>query len=56
MDLLFDSAADEFRAEVRAWLTKHAPRTALPSMDTAAGFEAHREWRRRWPPTVCRWW
>ncbi|HMS77627.1 acyl-CoA dehydrogenase family protein [Gordonia sp. (in: high G+C Gram-positive bacteria)] len=44
MDLLFDSAADEFRAEVRAWLTKHAPRTALPSMDTAAGFEAHREW------------
>lgn len=44
MDLLFDSAAGEFRAEVRAWLTKHVPRTALPSMDTAEGFEAHREW------------
>ena len=44
MDLLFDAAADEFRAEVRAWLTKHVPRTPLPSMDTAEGFEAHREW------------
>ena len=44
MDLLFDSAADQFRAEVRTWLTKHVPRTALPSMDTAEGFEAHREW------------
>lgn len=44
MDLLFDAAADEFRTEVRAWLTKHVPRTPLPSMDTAEGFEAHREW------------
>lgn len=44
MDLLFDAAADEFRAEVRTWLTKHVPRTPLPSMDTAEGFEAHREW------------
>ncbi len=44
MDLLSDSAADQFRAEVRTWLTKHVPRTALPSMDTAEGFEAHREW------------
>ncbi|MFZ2242206.1 MAG: acyl-CoA dehydrogenase family protein [Gordonia amarae] len=44
MDLLFDAAADEFRAEVRAWLTKHVPGTPLPSMDTAEGFEAHREW------------
>ncbi|QIK49380.1 acyl-CoA dehydrogenase family protein [Gordonia hongkongensis] len=46
MDLLFDDAADAFRAEVRAWLAEHVPREPLPSMDTAEGFEAHREWER----------
>lgn len=44
MDLRFDAAADEFRAEVRAWLAEHVPREPLPSMDTAEGFEAHRRW------------
>ncbi|MBD0021783.1 acyl-CoA dehydrogenase [Gordonia pseudamarae] len=63
MDLLFDAAADEFRAEVRAWLTRHVPRTPLPSMDTAEGFEAHREWEATmaadrmsvvsWPEEYC---
>jgi alkylation response protein AidB-like acyl-CoA dehydrogenase len=35
----------EFRAEVRAWLAGHVP-SGLPSMDTAAGFQRHREWER----------
>ena len=46
MDLTFDAAADEFRSEVRAWLADHVPAQPLPSMDTAEGFEAHREWER----------
>jgi len=37
---------DVFRAEVRDWLAEHAPATALPSLDTAEGFEAHRAWER----------
>ncbi|MFT4127859.1 MAG: acyl-CoA dehydrogenase family protein [Gordonia sp. (in: high G+C Gram-positive bacteria)] len=44
MDLLFDDAARAFRAEVRGWLAAHVPTTPLPSMDTAEGFAAHREW------------
>lgn len=44
MDLLFDDAAQKFRAEVRAWLAEHVPADPLPSMDTAEGFEAHRAW------------
>ncbi|MGW5522884.1 acyl-CoA dehydrogenase family protein [Gordonia sp. NPDC003950] len=44
MDFLFDDAADAFRAEVRAWLADHVPAQPLPSMDTAEGFEAHRQW------------
>ena len=44
MDLLFDDAALAFRAEVRDWLATHVPAEPLASMDTAAGFEAHREW------------
>ncbi|MFW0789152.1 acyl-CoA dehydrogenase family protein [Gordonia sp. CPCC 205333] len=44
MDLLFDDATQTFRAEVRDWLAAHIPRSPLPSMDTAEGFEAHREW------------
>jgi alkylation response protein AidB-like acyl-CoA dehydrogenase len=44
MDLTFDAAHDEFRTEARAWLSAHVPREPLPSLDTTAGFEAHREW------------
>ncbi len=36
----------EFRAEVRDWLAAHVPAAPLPSVDTAAGFERHREWER----------
>ncbi|MDL9936187.1 acyl-CoA dehydrogenase family protein [Gordonia sp. ABSL1-1] len=44
MDLLFDTEADDFRTEVRTWLADHVPAQPLPSMDTAEGFEAHRQW------------
>ncbi|MEU0569626.1 acyl-CoA dehydrogenase family protein [Nonomuraea sp. NPDC005983] len=59
MDLDFTRAEQDFRAEVRDWLTAHSPGT-LPSMDTRAGFEAHRAWEEllagarlsavSWPP------
>lgn len=41
--------ADEiaFRDEARGWLRTHAPREPLGSMDTADGFEQHREWEGR---------
>lgn len=44
MDLDFDDATVGFRDEVRAFLAEHVPHPALPSMDTEAGFAAHREW------------
>jgi alkylation response protein AidB-like acyl-CoA dehydrogenase len=37
---------DEFRSEVRGWLAGHGPAGPLPSVDTAEGFERHREWER----------
>jgi len=36
----------DFRAEVRGWLAAHVPAQPLPSVDTAAGFAAHRAWER----------
>jgi alkylation response protein AidB-like acyl-CoA dehydrogenase len=47
MDLRFSPGQEEFRAQARAWLEANVPRPALPSLDTAAGFEAHREWERK---------
>lgn len=44
MNLDLDEADAAFRAEARAWLAEHVPARPLPSMDTAAGFAAHREW------------
>ncbi|WP_129312112.1 acyl-CoA dehydrogenase family protein [Streptomyces sp. L2] len=44
MDLLHSGADEEFRAEARAWLTAHVPRTPLPSLETEEGFAAHRAW------------
>jgi alkylation response protein AidB-like acyl-CoA dehydrogenase len=51
MDLRYSEEQDAFRAEARAWLEAHVPSEAngtgpLPSLDTAAGFEAHRRWER----------
>ncbi|MFJ5259030.1 acyl-CoA dehydrogenase family protein [Streptomyces sp. NPDC088387] len=44
MDLTHSPADEAFRAEARAWLRAHVPRTPLPSLETAEGFAAHREW------------
>ncbi|MER7507504.1 acyl-CoA dehydrogenase family protein [Streptomyces lavendulae] len=44
MDLTESAQAAAFRAEARAWLAAHVPRRLLPSLETAEGFEAHREW------------
>ncbi|SEQ41806.1 Acyl-CoA dehydrogenase [Streptomyces sp. yr375] len=44
MDLDFTPAEEAFRAEARAWLHAHVPPVPLPSLETAAGFAAHRAW------------
>ena len=44
MDLDIDAESAAFRDEVRAWLADNVPAGGLPSMDTAEGFAAHREW------------
>ena len=46
MNLDPDPRAEAFRAEVRAWLTASVPDPPLPSVNTAEGFAAHREWER----------
>ncbi|WP_194817070.1 acyl-CoA dehydrogenase family protein [Nocardia sp. XZ_19_385] len=46
MDLDFDQATQEFQREVRDFLAANKPSTPLASMDTKAGFEAHRDWER----------
>jgi alkylation response protein AidB-like acyl-CoA dehydrogenase len=47
LDLTPDPAREAFRAEVREWLAANLPDQPLPSLDTAAGFAAHRDWERR---------
>ncbi|MFE9831365.1 acyl-CoA dehydrogenase family protein [Streptomyces halstedii] len=44
MDLAFDAADEAFRTEARDWLAAHVPSVPLPSLETAEGFAAHREW------------
>src|SRR5699024_9336818 len=44
MDLDIDAESAASRDEVRAWRAANAPADGVPSMDTAAGFAAHREW------------
>ena len=44
MDLDLDEATLAFRDEVRTFLAVHVPAGGLPSMDTPAGFAAHRAW------------
>jgi len=46
VNLTFSPAEEGFRREVRDWMEANVPRTRLPSMDTAAGFAAHRQWER----------
>jgi alkylation response protein AidB-like acyl-CoA dehydrogenase len=45
MDLRFTAEEEEFRDEARSWLAAHVPPArSLPSLDTGAGFDAHRAW------------
>ncbi|WP_086707352.1 acyl-CoA dehydrogenase family protein [Streptomyces antimycoticus] len=46
MDLDFSTAENTFRTEAHAWLSAHVPTSRLPSLETAEGFAAHREWER----------
>jgi alkylation response protein AidB-like acyl-CoA dehydrogenase len=46
MDLALTAEQESFRAEARAWLDANIPAEPLASMDTADGFEQHREWER----------
>ena len=47
VDLTETPGEAQFRSEARAWLAAHVPpRGSLASLDTAAGFEAHRSWER----------
>ncbi|MFE7743807.1 acyl-CoA dehydrogenase family protein [Nocardia sp. NPDC057455] len=46
MDLDLDQATQEFQREVREFLAANKPARPLASMDTKAGFEAHRAWER----------
>ncbi|WP_063061971.1 acyl-CoA dehydrogenase family protein [Nocardia sienata] len=46
MDLDLDEGTREFQREVREFLAANVPAQPLPSMDTEAGFEAHRAWER----------
>jgi alkylation response protein AidB-like acyl-CoA dehydrogenase len=43
----FNADEERFRADARGWLAANVPAEPLPSMDTAAGFAAHRDWERR---------
>jgi alkylation response protein AidB-like acyl-CoA dehydrogenase len=47
VDLTVDAAREQWRAEVREWLAANVPAEPLPSLDTADGFAAHRDWERR---------
>jgi alkylation response protein AidB-like acyl-CoA dehydrogenase len=44
MDLTYSPEREAFRKEARGWLEAHVPAEPLPSLDTAEGFQAHREW------------
>jgi len=47
VDLTAEPAREAWRAEVREWLAANVPSRPLPSLDTAEGFAAHRDWERR---------
>ncbi|MFJ8307624.1 MULTISPECIES: acyl-CoA dehydrogenase family protein [unclassified Streptomyces] len=44
MDLDPTPDQEAFRAEARDWLAAHVPAAPLPSLETEAGFAAHRAW------------
>ncbi|HLG93114.1 MAG TPA: acyl-CoA dehydrogenase family protein [Acidimicrobiales bacterium] len=44
IDLELSEAERRLRDQARAWLSANVPRPPLASMDTAEGFEQHRDW------------
>jgi alkylation response protein AidB-like acyl-CoA dehydrogenase len=46
MRLEYTQSQRVFRKEVRAWLADNLPAKPLQSLDTAEGFEQHREWEK----------
>ena len=46
MLLEYTQEQQDFRVEVSQWFATHVPQQSLPSLDTAEGFAAHREWER----------
>ncbi len=46
MDLDPEPADEAFRTEIRHWLAANVPESPLPSVNSAAGFAAHRQWER----------
>ncbi|MFG2620156.1 acyl-CoA dehydrogenase family protein [Streptomyces sp. NPDC048507] len=44
MDIDHAPEVADFRARARDWLRAHVPARPLPSLETEAGFAAHREW------------
>jgi alkylation response protein AidB-like acyl-CoA dehydrogenase len=47
IDLQYTAEQKAFRREARSWLEANVPEEPLPSMDTAEGFERHRQWEHR---------
>jgi alkylation response protein AidB-like acyl-CoA dehydrogenase len=47
MDLTESAELTAWRDEVRTWLAANVPAEPLPSLDTADGFAAHRDWERK---------
>lgn len=46
LDLQFTPEQQRFRAEVRAWMAAHVPKSPLKTLESEAGFAQHREWER----------
>ena len=46
MHLQYSPEQQQFRQQVRDWLAANVPKHTLPSLDTAEGFELHRQWER----------
>lgn len=46
IQLQYSAKQQALRGEIRQWLQDNLPKEALPSYDTVAGFEAHRQWER----------
>lgn len=46
MNLSYTKDQNDFRQDIRHWLSEHVPEKPLPSLDTQDGFELHREWER----------